>query len=344
MIFYINVAEDSRILKEAKEPTVNAKDIPSRLRGDAVGQDMSGMGATAGAAVKGGVVGAGAGVIANGAKGGIRGVTKSALKGAAVGAATNAAGTAVVSIAAGGKMARQQKRLTKAIALHVPNQLAIRYNMNWDAADTMASQLANAGISDGVVGAAKTAGTAAVVAALTKAPGADLASAQSGLAANPKKENLFKSVDFRTFTFEYQFFPRNPTEAANVLNIVKEFKLHMHPEFKDSNNFLFIYPSEFDIFYYNNGSENMNLHRHTSYVLTEMNVNYTPNSQFTTFEGGMPTQINVTLSLLELSILTKEKIQENFKWLILKNYQRCIITSPSWMVRRWSLIAILLIT
>jgi len=85
----------------------------------------------------------------------------------------------------------------------------------------------------------------------------------------------------------------------------------MHPEFKDANNFLYIYPSEFDIFYYNNGQENMNVNRHTSCVLTDMVVNYSPNGQFTAFANGMPTQINLTLTFKELATLTKEKIQDN---------------------------------
>ena len=127
-----------------------------------------------------------------------------------------------------------------------------------------------------------------------------------------RSENLFKAIDFRTFSFEYNFFPRNPAEAQNIRNIIKMFKLHMHPEYKDSNGFLFIYPSEFDIFYYNNGKENLNLHRHTSCVLTEMNVNYTPNSSFTSFENGMPTQINVSLTFKELSILTKKEMEDGF--------------------------------
>ena len=84
----------------------------------------------------------------------------------------------------------------------------------------------------------------------------------------------------------------------------------MHPEFKDANNFLYIYPSEFDISYYQNGEENPNLHRHTSCVLQEMNVNYTPNGTFTTFPNGMPTQINVTLGFRELALLTKDKIKD----------------------------------
>jgi hypothetical protein len=144
--------------------------------------------------------------------------------------------------------------------------------------------------------------------ALSKGPNASAMSAATGLAANPKKEQVFKGVDFRTFSFDYQFFPRSEPEAANVLRIIKEFKYHMHPEFKDANNFLYIYPSEFDISYYQNGEENMNLHRHTSCVLQEMTVNYTPNGSFTTFPNGMPTQINVTLGFKELGLLAEFKI------------------------------------
>lgn len=313
VVFYINVAEDSRILKTASERTVDSKDVPSRLRGDAVDQQATGATTVIGGAITTALPGAAAGAVA-GAKGGIRGVTKGALKGGALGAIPGALGAGAVVDATkdeNGKarMARQQKRLEKAIALHVPNQLNIRYGMNYDVADTLKGQLAESGVADSML---KAGGTAAVVAALTKGPNAELLSAQSGLASNPKKENLFKSVDFRTFTFEYQFFPRSAQEAEYVQNIIYEFKYHMHPEYKDDNNFLFIYPSEFDIFYYNNGQENLHLHRHTSCVLTEMNVNYTPNALFNTFAGGMPTQINIQMTFKELAILTKDQIQDRF--------------------------------
>ena len=86
----------------------------------------------------------------------------------------------------------------------------------------------------------------------------------------------------------------------------------MHPEYKDTNNFIFIYPSEFDIFYYQGTKENLNIHRHTSCVLKDMTVNYTPNGMFNTFDDGMPTQINITLSFLELAILTKQQIVDKF--------------------------------
>ena len=132
-----------------------------------------------------------------------------------------------------------------------------------------------------------------------------------GLAANPKKEQVFKGVDFRTFSFDYQFFPRDIDEAANVLRIIEEFKYHMHPEFKeDTNNFVYVYPSEFDITYFTNNRENRKLHRHASCVLTDININYTPNGVFTTLPNGMPAQINMTLNFRELALMTKDKIKD----------------------------------
>ena len=327
VIFYINVAEDSRVLTVNKEKTIDPKDVPTRLRGMNSEQQFNSAQAIGGAsgatAIKVGAPAALAGGAANYKKG-IVGVAKGAMKGAAVGLAAGAGAavtSGIITAAAGGKMARQQKRLQKAIALHIPNALSTRYSANWEAEDTSAFQMAAVGGTE-VVKALGTLGTKsnmggavgsiATNLALSKGPEGAALSAASGLAANPKKENLFKAIDFRTFSFEYSFFPRNPAEAQNIRNIIKMFKLHMHPEYKDSNGFLFIYPSEFDIFYYNNGKENLNLHRHTSCVLTEMNVNYTPNSMFNSFENGMPTQINVSLTFKELSILTKKEMEDGF--------------------------------
>lgn len=322
VIFYVNVAEDSRVLKGPGGATVNPANVPARKRGMVSEQNFNSAQAIAGAALANPMaIAAAAAAGGSQSSGGIINVAKGAIKGAALAVAVPALGAGVVSIAAGGKMARQQKRLSNAIALHIPNNLATRYSANWEAEDTAAFQmaavagtevvkaLATLGSKSNLTGAV---GAIATNLALSKGPQGAALSAASGLAANPKKENIFKNVDFRTFNFDYSFFPRNPNEAKKVNEIIKMFKLHMHPEYKDSNGFLFIYPSEFDIFYYNNGRENLNLHRHTSCVLCDMQVNYTPNSMFNSFDNGMPTQINISLTFKELSILTKKDIEDNF--------------------------------
>jgi hypothetical protein len=304
-MFYINVATDSKLFKDKSVQTV--QDYAPRDRGDLIGQNMS----------KAGLVGSNAAVI---------GVEAYAAKKLGIGSGgvnAAAAATATVGVGVAATMApdakRSQRRLKTAIALHIPNQLSIRYGVQWSEDDTSMLAMANAAgteIAKAVTGNGKlkeTAGVAqSVITNLTLAHGPNAAgnSAALGLAANPKKEQVFKGVDFRTFSFDYQFFPRNPQEAKNVMNIIQEFKYHMHPEFKDTNNFVYIYPSEFDIMYYANGKENKNLHRHTSCVLTEVNVNYTPNGLFTTFPDGQPTQINLTLSFRELALLTKDKIKD----------------------------------
>ena len=314
VVFYINISNDSKLLKNADDSIVqyvNLSDIPPRDQGTLAGMQLS-----QGQAM---FASAGEGVIAGGTGGSVLAGKEGALTGAAV-----TGGLAAVGVAAIGSQtssfSRQQKRLATAIAMHIPNTFSIRYGANWGDEETKNFAMVAAGgealakavtnfNADQLAGPAK---AIAAAIALDKAPGAAALSAASGLATNPRKEQVFKNIDFRSFQFDYQFYPRSPEEAQNVLNIIKQFKIHMHPEFKDAANFLYIYPSEFDIYYYQGVSENMNVHRHTSCVLTEMSINYAPNGQFTTFDNGMPTQINVTLNFRELALMTKEKIQDGF--------------------------------
>ena len=309
VVFYINIATDSKLAKDKTTQTVD--DFPPRDRGLLVAQNLSKKGLVASNALVNTIGGAVGGSIALG------GGVGSAVKGAAV-ANIPTVGIAVAATQAPDAV-RSQKRLKTAIALHVPNQLQIRYGMQWTEEDTAGLMMAAAGGTE-VMKALQSKGKdsdvtgvgASIIAslALSKAPNAGAASAALGLAANPRKEQVFKGVDFRTFQFEYQFFPRSVEEAKNVLRIIEQFKYHMHPEFKDSNSFLYIYPSEFDIVYYQGADENRNIHRHTSCVLTEMSVNYTPNGTFSTFDNGMPTQINVQMSFRELALLTKDRIKD----------------------------------
>ena len=322
VVFYINVAVDSKLFNDKTVKTV--ADIPPRDRGALIAQNerlysdpTSGKSkALFGAANATGAIlaGGGAGALAGLALG------KKGSAGAVVGATANAApGLIGVGAAAtqAASVTRAQKRLQTAIALHIPNQLSIRYSANWGEEEMFGVQAAQAG-GEAILKALQGGGlknlgndAAGIVGAMglrNDKQGA-AASAAFGLAANPKKEQVFKNVDFRTFQFDYQFFPRDNVEARHVLDIINTFKYHMYPEFKDANQFLYIYPSEFDISYYQNGEENRNLHKHTSCVLTELNVNYTPNGQFNTFADGMPTQINVTMSFKELSLLDKDKVK-----------------------------------
>lgn len=321
VIFYINVPIESKLLKDGSVQTV--ENYTPRQRGIAGGGEYTAATATAGSLIGGfglsKVVGALGGSGAGGAVGVVSG-----------------AGVAGIALEAG-TFSRQVKRLKTAIALYVPNQLSIRYSVNYSDEDTAAfNAIARLGEETAklvgeaagkvtetfkgnlnapppdVSGTWSTMKSVAAAVGYSTAFGNDALSAATGTAVNPKKEQIFKGVDFRSFTLDYQFFPRDPKEARNVLNIIEEFKYHMHPEYKDAANFLFLYPSEFDVVYYNNDKENSSIHKHTSSVLVDMAINYTPNGVFTTFEDGMPTQINIVLTFRELAVMTKERIKEGY--------------------------------
>ena len=321
VIFYINVSVDSRVLRNGVSDVAVVEGVQRNMRSQLLGQNISALQAAGAATVAGALGGAGLGsLIGAGGSGGL------------LGAAFGAGGTALINSQANTEapvgqkkeptFTRPQKRLKAAIALYIPNQLQTRYSVGWGEEDTfMFSALSRGG--EEIARAMESKGSdtratglaAEVLSAMSVGGNSPVAFGKemgvaAGLAQNPKKEQAFKNVDFRTFSFEYSFAPKSSDEAKNVLNIIRAFKYHMHPEFKSEDAFLYIYPSEFDIVYYKGSTENLHIHRHTSCVLTEMNVNYTPNGVFTTFPDGMPTQINVTLTFRELMLLSKETIEK----------------------------------
>ena len=324
VLFNINVLEESKLGKAIKDNYV--KDHAPSIRSELVAANYSNLQAGAAFTLATGIQGGGVA--------GLAGDSNPLLGSLLAGVA--AARVAEYVQPKGGKFTRPVKRLKTAIALHMPNQLQVRYGMNWQDKDLLTETAAIESVNMASVGGAIVGGTVAkalgnsvakgagigyaagnVMAkpgmtsalALANLPGGDALSAGSGVAANPKKEQLFKGVDFRTFNINYEFYPRSKEEAQNVLNIIYQFKYHMHPEYKDDSTFLLLYPSEFDIFYYKGKGTNKAIHKHTSCVLSDMTINYTPNGQYTTFADGTPTQINVQLTFKELGILTKDKIE-----------------------------------
>ena len=318
--FYINIQSDS------KAEVDNMGGVAGIAPNIADMNSMVGKGFSTGSyagvkALEGALGGLGLGAIFSGD---IKGAVKGAAGGAALGGGAAIATTTVLEDFAGIKFGQPSKRLAGFIALYMPNQLAARYSMQWQEEELdLAAQIATnpevaksyeavkESLSKGNVKDAASAGggiAGKIVGAelLKKSP---TLSAMSRSASSPRKEQLFKGVDYRRFQFEYQFAPRDSDEAQEVLDIINMFKYHMHPEYKDSSNFIYIYPSEFDIEYCFGSGQNQKMHKISSCVLTELNVNYSPNGVFSTFPDGMPTQINIQMSFTELELLTKERIK-----------------------------------
>lgn len=210
-------------------------------------------------------------------------------------------------------------RISDVIALYVDGPPTVKYSMNY--ANKELGTLA--GIIKGGLTETMSAlnplseQAAAAFASFAKLPGAfGLPDVQTALSAssktslNPFREVIFESVDFRSFNFKYKFLPKNKQESEAIRNIVKLFKYHMHPEISKSKLF-FIYPSEFVISYYFQNDKNTYFHKMAPCALESMEVSY-GGEQFSSFDDGNPTEVNISLTFRELEILTKQMIDKGF--------------------------------
>jgi hypothetical protein len=139
--------------------------------------------------------------------------------------------------------------------------------------------------------------------------------AATGRVQNPMLEMVYKSPNFRTFQFDFTFYPRDEREALEVQRILERLRFHQAPELMpDAGGFL-IPPSEFDIKFYNSGKENPNIPQIASCVLVSLDINYAPNG-WSAYETpgennpslgrtGMPVSIQATLQFQEMTYLTK---------------------------------------
>lgn len=141
----------------------------------------------------------------------------------------------------------------------------------------------------------------------------------TGRVVNPMLELIYNSPDFRSFQFEFFFWPRDEAEALEVQKIVDRFRFHQAPELEKisgKQSGLLIPPSEFDIQFYYAGRQNPNLPPISSCVLESIQVNYAPRG-WAAYEvpgennpdlgrTGMPVGIQMTLQFRETTYLTKE--------------------------------------
>ena len=71
-----------------------------------------------------------------------------------------------------------------------------------------------------------------------EAVGANIFTRGTGMVLNPNLELLFTGPQLRSFTYSYNFTPREPEEASNIKNIIRFFKQNMAPKTSKGGTFL----------------------------------------------------------------------------------------------------------
>ena len=221
---------------------------------------------------------------------------------------------------------------TAAIALYMPPGVSVSYGMSYnvastDASGTIAKALGSAATADskaaqvksilsGVKGAAGSSFMKAldeVGESLGAGEPAKLVTKAFGIALNPHEEQFFEKPSFRSFDYNFEFWPRNEKEANVVNSIIALFKYHMHPTLDNAaGGRFFKVPSEFEIHYAYLGQENEYLNKISRCVLSDMSVKYGPDEQFSAFrpnvKGAPPVSTSMTLKFQETQFITKQDI------------------------------------
>jgi hypothetical protein len=214
-------------------------------------------------------------------------------------------------------------RSGESVTLPMPRSLEFSYSTNWANEELGAIAAGVDQVSDyeklageGGVNLAKRLGAntiASVVNSLSggKVKAKELLSLATGSVANNYAETMFKSVSNRTIPFSWNLTPRNSKEAMAIDSLLRMFRFHMLPEYKQNignGNAYLMYPSSFDIVFWLEGAPNPFIPRVGTCALTQMSINGTPNGQYISMIDGAPQSVTLSLTFMEMQTLSKDSV------------------------------------
>lgn len=123
----------------------------------------------------------------------------------------------------------------------------------------------------------------------------------SGAVLNPYAALQFEGVSLRQHTFNFKFSPNNYDDSYRLSQIIKEFKIRMHPE---SKGLLYNFPDKCNIIF---GDAVDMPYKLKPCFLESMSVNYAPTGTPSFFKQGIgPTDVELTLTFGEIEPITRE--------------------------------------
>jgi hypothetical protein len=131
-------------------------------------------------------------------------------------------------------------------------------------------------------------------------------------AVNPMAQLLYKGPQFRRYQLPFPMKPRNVSESEHIQKIINVFRVASSPSVPDTtgilgdigagSSFTFGYPhlTQFVIMFDTPGAGPKTIYKSKVCVIEAVTVDY-GTQKLTFFEGGYPTEINLTLSMTEIT-------------------------------------------
>jgi len=146
----------------------------------------------------------------------------------------------------------------------------------------------------------------------------------TGQILNPHKAVVYQGPGgFRTFSYTFIMVPKSADEAKVIFNIVKFFKLRMHPGtgaagINDISSVTLTYPDEFEIKYHVNnkavdGSDSSTpLFKIKNCFMDTFTADYTTSGLVSFMDDDHPLTTTISMSFKETQLLTKADIDEGY--------------------------------
>jgi len=127
-----------------------------------------------------------------------------------------------------------------------------------------------------------------------------------GAVPNPHLAAIFQDIGLREHNFTFRFSPKNANESRTLKNIIKNIKIRILPGASGGSGAtgpLFTFPDTVDVSF---GPKEEIPYKFQRCVVTSFNVNYSPNGTPSFFKDGSPTDIEMSISLKEVRVFTRE--------------------------------------
>lgn len=130
---------------------------------------------------------------------------------------------------------------------------------------------------------------------------------------NPMIEILYLSTDLRKFDFVFLLAPSSEKETQSMEAIIKNLRMYSAPDTNNSTAGLFFdAPHQWVIKFYHQGKENEHIPKLRKCIMTNINVNYTPQGDWSTFSNGAPVACMISMTFEEMEIVHKKLIEKGF--------------------------------
>jgi hypothetical protein len=133
---------------------------------------------------------------------------------------------------------------------------------------------------------------------------------QTGAILNPNMELLFGGVQLRSFSFSFDFAPRDENESIVIKKIIRAFKKSLNAKNSstgENSTGLFIKsPDVFQLTYKTGAKNHQFLHKFKPMALLNIGVNYTGAGTYATYDNTAPVHTKIDLTFQELNPIYSE--------------------------------------